>query len=271
MRGISKTMLMIVVMIPMVGVRAQEWHQQWKHPWDIDSPLNMQLSSDGVDVIVEAGARNGGIDAVLEAKGFALGKPMANIDYHQTGTSILINVYARPFVGVRFLRLHIHVPQTLQAEVLAGSGNIMANGLSGTLRLSTATGGVRVRAFYGKLQATTDSGPIDLQGRLDDLNLQTRSGAIKVDLLPGSHLQTDWLVQSEVSSVTLNIPSSLTADLAVRTNSGHIVSELPVVTRGLNSKHQLQGRLNGGGLLLLICGGNRVDLTKDALWKTSPQ
>src|SRR5947208_1401264 len=77
----------------------------WQHQWTVSASPRLSVSTAGVDVIVEPGAA-GVIEAVVESHGASLGSPGVTVDQHQSGDVVSIDVHSRPFVGVRFSRLH---------------------------------------------------------------------------------------------------------------------------------------------------------------------
>lgn len=224
---------------------------EWQHHWNVSGRPTLTVSSAGIDLIIEPGA-TGTIEAVLESAGTALGQPAAKVEHRTSGNSVTIDVRARRFVGVRFLRLRIRVPQNVDADLRSRSGALSVRGLQGNLRLETTSGDLEADALDGRLTVVTRTGTARLRGRFDHLYVRTRSGAIQADVLPGSKLVSDWEVQSATGSVSIRVPSSLAAEIQARTLKGEIRSDLPLVTRGGQDKESLRGELNGGGSTLLV-------------------
>ena len=223
----------------------------WQHHWNVSASPRLSVSTAGMDVIIEPGAA-GAIDAVVESRGASLGSPGVTVDHHEAGGVISIEVQSRPFVGVRFSRLHLRVPQDVQAELRSGSGSLTVHGLHGRLRLETSSGEVKGDALDGNVEVSTRSGAVQLRGRFDDLNVRTRSGMIDAEVGPGSRLRSDWQVTSDIGSVSLRIPSSLAAGIEAHTSRGRIRSDLPLDVKGPQEDDYLRGNLNGGSFMLFV-------------------
>jgi len=225
--------------------------QEWQHRWQLSGHPGLQLSSEGVEVVVEAGPANA-IEAVLEVEGSSLGTPVAKIDQHQDGDVVTLHVDAQPYFGVRYIRLRIQAPQNIEADLRCGNGSISLNGLHGRLRLDTKAGGIRAENMDGTLEAATKSGAVRIRGRFDLLALHTQSGAIDAEVSQGSRLVSEWQIESEGGSIVIKIPPSLTAEIEARSESGEIQSVLPLVPNGFQGRNQLQGTLGTGGPTLLV-------------------
>ena len=236
--------------------------QEWQHRWQLSGHPSLQLSSKGVEVVVEAGSANA-IKAVLEVEGSSMGSPVAKIDQHQDGDVVNIHLDAQPYFGVRHIRLRIQVPQNLEAELRSGNGSIALHGLHGRLRLATEVGDIQADNIDGTLEAATKGGAIKIQGRFDLLNLHTQSGPIDAEVSLGSRLISEWQIESEGGSIVTKIPPSLAAEIEARSESGKIQSELPLIPKGFQSKNQVQGTLGIGGPTLLVWSRNgSILLTK---------
>ncbi len=69
---------------------------------------------------------------------------------------------------------------------------------------------------------------------------------------PGSQLREPWDIRSSDGSVTLRIPGDLAADIALHTSDGSITTNIPLVVEGSFSRHDIQGKINGGGNRLTV-------------------
>jgi len=225
--------------------------QEWQHRWQLSGRPSLQLSSEGVEVVVEAGPANL-IEAVLEVEGSSIGTPVAKIDQHQDGDVVTIHVDAQPYLGVRYIRLRIQAPQDLDADLRSGNGSMALHGLRGRLHLATLAGDVGAENIDGSIEAATKGGAIRIQGRFDLLDLYTQSGAIDADVSLGSRILSEWRIESEDGSIVTKIPPSLALEIEARSEGGRIHSELPLILMGFQSKNQLRGTLGIGGPTLLV-------------------
>lgn len=225
--------------------------QEWQHRWQLSGHPSLQLSSEGVEVVVEAGSANV-IEAVLEVEGSSMGTPAAKIDQHQDGDVVKIHLVAQPYFGVRYIRLRIKTPQNLEADLRSANGSIALHGLHGRIRLATEAGDIQAENMDGSLEAVTKGGAIRISGRFDLLDLHTQSGAIEAEVSLGSRLISDWQIESEGGSIVAKIPHSLAGEIEARSEGGKIQSALPLIPKGFQSKNQLQGTLGIGGPMLLV-------------------
>jgi len=225
--------------------------QEWQHRWQLSGPPSLQLTSEGVEVVVEAGPPNV-IEAVLEVEGSSVGTPVAKIDQHQDGDVVSIHMEAKPYFGARYIRLRIQAPQNLEADLRSGNGSVALHGLHGRFRLATEAGDIQADNMDGNLEAATKGGAMRIQGRFDLMDLHTQSGAINAEVSPGSRLNSEWRIESEGGSIAAKIPPSLAAEIEARSEDGKVKSELPLIPKGFQSKNQLHGTLGIGGSTLLV-------------------
>jgi len=91
-----------------------------------------------------------------------------------------------------------------------------------------------------------------VSGRFDTLDLRTSDGQIEAEARPGSQLHDAWEVRSSDGSVALRLPGDLAADVTLHTSDGSITTNIPIVVDGSFGKHDLHGKMNGGGKLLTV-------------------
>ena len=128
--------------------------------------------------------------------------------------------------------------------------------LAGALKLQTSDGSLRLRDSSGTLDARTSDGGMDVAGSFTAIQLHSSDGGIRADLSQGGNLSAESRVESSDGGVALVLPKSFAAELDVRTRDGGLMSTLPLMTDGYNSKrdsgHAIHGKMNGGGPLLTI-------------------
>lgn len=126
-----------------------------------------------------------------------------------------------------------------------GSGDIRATGVSGGFEGSTGSGNVTLQqTASGAVRVDTGSGGVELQGVHGSLEAQAGSGDIKAEGDPSG----SWSVHTGSGGVRLTLASSASYDLSARTSSGSIVVNQPVTVQGVQNKHELQGKVRGGGV-----------------------
>ena len=63
-------------------------------------------------------------------------------------------------------------------------------------------------------------------------------------------------MQTGDGSVSMRLPTNLNANLELHTGDGRIQMNLPLTVTGVQSEHGIQGKLNGGGPLVLVRTGD---------------
>jgi hypothetical protein len=72
-----------------------------------------------------------------------------------------------------------------------------------------------------------------------------------VEARPGSQLREAWDIRSSDGSVTLRLPGDLAADVALHTD-GSITTNIPIAVEGSFGRHDIHGKMNGGGNRLTV-------------------
>jgi hypothetical protein len=202
------------------------------------------------------------------------------LEENQSGNTVHFSLKEKPHMGVHVnwhsssVKVDVETPADLTLDARSADGNLTAaglhgdltihssdgsqelTGLSGNLKLHSSDGHLRVQNASGTLEARSSDGNQDIAGSFTSLQLHTSDGSITIELAEGSHLSSDSRIESSDGSVTLRLPKSFPAELAVSTSDGSIQSTLPLVVDGYNSKgnsgHNIRGKFNGGGSLLTI-------------------
>lgn len=161
-----------------------------------------------------------------------------------------------------------------EVEVDVGSGDVVAQGLSKTLRITTGSGDVSVAGVSGTAQIRCGSGDVVLQGVFGaisvrtgsgditgqnlkgDLDLETGSGDVKLTevegelrILTGSgdvwvegRLEEEtWRIRAGSGDVGLKLPEGTCAELRLHTKFGDIECDFPVEAKQIGEGH-LWGR-----------------------------
>jgi DUF4097 and DUF4098 domain-containing protein YvlB len=170
----------------------------------------------------------------------------------------------------RSIRIEVTVPQQSNLDVHTSDGRIDAENIQGDIRLNTSDGRIQAAHLKGKLELHTSDGHIELSdadgqldartsdghiralGRFDDLNLETSDGEIFAEVRAGSKMSSSWNVRSQDGRVTLRLPQEFSAELYARSGDGTIHSDLPITMEAYSNRHEVRGRLNGGGSTLTV-------------------
>lgn len=230
----------------------------WSKRWNVSAKPELHVSTSDASVTVEVGDDHV-IDARVTTTGWSIGPTGVRIDERQTGDKVQIDVKVPQGhwnFGNHNVRLEVHVPRELMADLHTGDGSITMRGLHGNLRADTGDGSIRGEALDGAIEAHTGDGSVHIAGRFDKLQLHTNDGSVEVEAKDGSHMASDWSIQTGDGSVHLRVPSSLAADLDAHTGDGSIHVDLPSASGHVKSEHALQSKLNGGGPALLLRTGD---------------
>ena len=140
-----------------------------------------------------------------------------------------------------------------------GSGEIRATGVAGGLHASTGSGGVTLRQTApGEVDVTTGSGTLDLTGVHGPVHAQTASGNISVE----GEGEGSWRLSTASGSVSVRLPSKQGFTLRAHTVSGNIHTVREMTVQGTISRHEMEGKVGDGGLLLdvdTVSGSIRVE------------
>jgi hypothetical protein len=178
----------------------------------------------------------------------------------------------------------VTAPRKLNAEVRTGDGSITAEDFAGAVALNSGDGSIRTRRIEGNLRARTGDGSIgitdgagrveadsgdgsiELAGRFEALDVRTGDGAVRLEVLDGSALKTDWSITTGDGSITLRLPRNLDAELDAHTGDGRIHAD-GIAARVEKSDDDDQGTLRtqigkGGRSLRLRSGDGSINISR---------
>ncbi len=231
---------------------------QWNKHWSVTGKPELRVWTGDAAVMVEVGSDNE-IAAIVETRGISIGGSGIKITEHQDGNRVELEV-KEPSNQFSFhnrsVEIRVRVPKELMADVHTGDGSIKLRGLHGSMRVDTGDGSIEGDGLDGGLDAHTGDGSLHIRGRFDNLRVRTSDGSVDVQAAEGSHPRSDWRVETGDGSVHLGLPRNLAADLQLTTGDGSIHVDLPLTTEHANSEHEVRGKLNGGGPLLMVHTGD---------------
>ena len=164
---------------------------------------------------------------------------------------------------------HPAVSPPWPAGVISGSGAVTADGIDGSLTVTTSSSAVTASALLGNLRVRTSSGAVDatLVGN-GDADVETGSSAIRLRGLNGGLIAKSqsgrmsregeatraWEASTGSGSVDIGLAAaSVTVDLRSRSGS---VSIAGVPMQGSVTKGRAAGSIDGGGPLLRATSGS---------------
>ena len=149
-----------------------------------------------------------------------------------------------------------HVNGNVRAK--SGSGDIRISGLSGGLDAESGSGNITMaQASAGSVRASTGSGDVTLSGIRGSLDANTGSGTLHAEGDP----KGAWRLHTGSGSVRVRFPSQASYDLYAHTGSGAISVGPPITVQGSVNKHEMRGKVGGGGVPVeLETGSGEIEI-----------
>ena len=245
-----------LALIAVLPARADEWSKTYP----LTGKPDLQIGTSDANIRVTTWEQNT-IEAKVVTTHYKIGEGGIRVEEHQAGNTVQIEVhYPHHVFSVEFgsnrVDVIIQMPREGNVNLRTGDGKIEIADLRGALNLHTGDGSENLDNVEGKLHATTGDGHIKASGRFDELELKTGDGSVEVRASGGSSLNAGWRLETGDGSVSLEVPGDLAADVDLHTSDGHIDLDMPVTTSGKIRQNEIQGKLNGGGNLLMIRSGD---------------
>jgi DUF4097 and DUF4098 domain-containing protein YvlB len=229
----------------------------WSKIYDLTGKPDLRVEAHDANVHIEAWDQDK-IEARVTTHGWHIGSGGLEIVEHQQGNAVDIELQEQHHthfsigVDTRRIELEIRMPRRAKVNIHSGDGAISAKALEGELDFTTGDGRLEVEDVDGTLHAHTSDGSVRVSGRFDVLELRTSDGRVDVEARPGSQLREAWDVRSSDGSVTLRLPGDLAADVTLHTSDGSITTNIPIAVEGSLGRHDIHGKMNGGGKLLTV-------------------
>jgi hypothetical protein len=216
------------------------------------------------DVVIAAGSgRDATVDSVARGSFRA---PRVHVETHGSTVRVSGGCHAVWF-GDCHVAVTVHVPPGTAVQVNASSGDVMASGLSGPVRLTTSSGDVSASELSGPAALHTSSGDVDARDLSATASLESSSGDVAgtalasptvaahtgsgdVDLLFSTAPHS---VDAETGSgdVSLLVPRGGVYHVDAETSSGdHVVG----VRRDPQANRVLRARTGSGDVSVLYAG-----------------
>ena len=162
-------------------------------------------------------------------------------------------IRADPHWGSGGVRYTIRVPRRTElARIVSSNGPIHVASIDGAAHLRTSNGPVRGVGVSGPLEVETSNGPVSVTDLGGSASVHTSNGPIE--------LTFDALREVNATTsngpITLRLPLGSGGSIRAHTSNGAIQSDFEVTTRGLLSKHSLDGTFGSGGPLLDLSTSN---------------
>lgn len=240
-----------------LALTAFAYADDWSKTYDLTGKPELRVEAREANVHIEAWDQNK-IEAHVTTHGWHIGSGGLEIVEHQQGNAVNIElrqphrVHFSIGIETRRTELEIRMPRSAKVNVQSGDGDVTAKGLEGELDFTTGDGRLDLEDVDGSLRLHTSDGSARVSGRFDVLKLRTSDGRVEVEARPGSQLREAWDVRSSDGSVSPRIPGDLAADVELRTSDGSITTNIPIVVAGSFGRHEIHGKMNGGGNRLSV-------------------
>jgi DUF4097 and DUF4098 domain-containing protein YvlB len=183
----------------------------------------------------------------------------------QNGNSVRVAVRSRSLLRDISMRLEVEAPRDSRLRARTDSGGIDVRGIKGPLECHTDSGGIHASEIDGEVRATADSGGVHVRRVNGPVYARADSGGIEALEIAGS---VDAGVDSGGVRVSQTTPALIKArtdsggaditlaraggyDIRAHAGSGGITAR-EVTVSGIISRHDVNGKLRGGGPLVDI-------------------
>lgn len=181
----------------------------------------------------------------------------------QNGNSIRVEVRDRSLLRGISMRLEVETPPESRLRARADSGGIDVRGIKGPVECHTDSGGIHASEIASEVRATADSGGIHISRVNGPVYAHADSGGIEAMEISGS-------VDAEVDSGGVRVSQTAPAPIKARSDSGGAditlastggydirahagsgrITASDVTVSGEISRHEVNGKLRGGGALV---------------------
>jgi DUF4097 and DUF4098 domain-containing protein YvlB len=193
---------------------------------EVSGAVELSVSTGSGNITVRPGdASKVKVLGVIKARdsrwgGLSAAEKVRQIESHppieQTGSSIVIGrIEDRELRENVSISYEILTPAATRLRANSGSGNVLAEGLSGQAEAGTGSGNISLASLTGDVRAQTGSGDVDLRGLKGAVKASTGSGSIKALGIAGAF-------KGSTGSGNIEVEQSAAGDVEVNTGSGRI-------------------------------------------------
>ncbi|MGH9583933.1 MAG: DUF4097 family beta strand repeat-containing protein [Bryobacteraceae bacterium] len=158
-----------------------------------------------------------------------------------------------------------------EVRVRAGSGDITLNSIHGSAQANTGSGSIQANEIAGGFTGNAGSGGIHLQQTAaGDVNIGTGSGSIEIsgavgavrahtgsgNLTAQGRPKGNWNLRTGSGNLEVTFPPQAAYDLVAHAGSGGIHMSQTVSVQGTANKHELHGKVHGGGSVVDLSTGS---------------
>lgn len=238
---------------------------QWNKHFDVSGMPDVHVEGGNVAVEVVSGTSSG-VNVELKTREAAIGASGVHIEHQQSGNRLELRVVApesHSFWHGDSIQVIVTVPKASRVAVHMSNGPLEIHDVAGPVHVDAGNGPIEVRGADGAVDVQTGNGPVNIHGRFSALELRMENGPLDLKAEQGSRMDSSWHIQTGNGPVDVKVPGDLHADLSLHMGNGPHLFNLPLAEQ-VGDRHDVQGKLNGGGPDLSIHTGNGpVSVSRD--------
>ncbi len=208
-------------------------------------------SGPGVRIVGEVRVKSGllGKNSVGEAKMRHL---LSHPPIHHHGNSIRIGgLTDTDLLQDLFISYEIQVPEQTRLRSNTGLGDLLVEGLRGSVNADTGAGKVTISRIFGDVHANSGLGDILIREVRGTLRVDSGAGNVSAEGDPWGA----WRLSTGLGDVRVRFLGQRGLDVHAETGLGSISTKYPLLlVEGLISK-ELRGKVRGGGMLVELKSG----------------
>jgi|Deesub1362B_J571_1020462.scaffolds.fasta_scaffold00937_6 hypothetical protein len=145
---------------------------------------------------------------------------------------------------------------TKDVDVVTSGGDVEIHNVEGSVEATTSGGDITVTRVRGEVRVRTSGGDIEVINAGKTVEARTSGGDIRASFK--KQPDTECHLITTGGNIYVYMAENLRFDIEASTTSGLIKSELPLTIQGEISRRRIDGKINGGGPVLVVrtSGGN---------------
>jgi hypothetical protein len=239
--------------------KIKDWKKMLNFSFKIYAPKNVstKLSTSGGNIVLTG--ISGDQDFSTSGGNLDLHDLGGKIKGRTSGGNIMIN-NCKDEIDVSTSGGNIQAENsTGQIALSTSGGSIELKFLDGNIKASTSGGNIEAEAIEGDLAAHTSGGNVSLQKLNCSVKASTSGGNIDVSIKTAGKYVS---INNSAGKINLRIPKNTRMDLKM--NAMKISTENLENFSGTNSKDEISGTVNGGGIPVTVdAGSGRIDVVFD--------
>lgn len=148
-----------------------------------------------------------------------------------------------------------------KVEISTSGGHLDLSAVEGDVTAKTSGGAIHADRITGRCVLKTSGGSIEVSALKGSVEAATSGGGIEAELI--DQPAGDCSFKTSGGGITVTLGEKVAVDVDLHTSAGRLSTDFPVTTvfQGDKDKHELRGKINGGGPLITAhtsAGGVRL-------------